>query len=91
MAEFPDYRPADLSAAFTNAYFKGHENFYENQYDADDIEEVIMLVEEALTLLEAIHSEAPRSFMITTNIERKRLAELTGDNGLQVGDGTRRP
>lgn len=86
MAEFPDYRPADLSAAFANAYFKGHENFYENQYDVDDIEEAITSVEEALPLLEAIHSEAPRPFTITSNTERKRLAELTGDSTLRVGD-----
>lgn len=86
MAEYPDYRPTDLSVAFTNAYFKGHENFYENQYDVEDIEEAITSVEEVLPLLEAIHSEVPRPFTITSNIERKRLAELTGDNSLQVGD-----
>ena len=86
MAEFPDYRPDDLSAAFANAYFKGHENFYENQYDTDDIEEAITSVEDALPLLDAIHSEAPRPFTITSNAQRKRLAELTGDNSLQVGD-----
>lgn len=79
-------RPDDLSYAFANAYFRGHDNFYENQYGTDDIEEPITSVEDVLPLLEAIHSEDPRPFTITSNTQRRRLVELTGDNSLQVGD-----
>ena len=78
----------DLAVAFEHAFFVGHKNFYENQYDFSDIEETITLVEDALPLLEAIQAEPPRPFAITSNTQRRRLAELTGNRGLQVGDAS---
>ncbi len=85
-AEYPDYASATFARALSDAYHKGHENFYDNRRDIDEIEDTIEAVEQVLPVLEAIESEAPRYFKISSNSERRQLVELTGNRDLQIGD-----
>ena len=84
--EYPDYASPEFTEALSDAYHKGHENFYDNRRDIDEIEDTIEEVEKALPVLEAIEAEAPRYFKISSNSQRRRLAELTGNQYLQIGD-----
>ncbi len=81
-----EYNRPELAIAISDAYNIGHFNFYENQRNPETIRELIETVEEALPLLEALQYEAPRPFAITSNQQRRRLVELTGNDRLQVGD-----
>ena len=81
-----EYNEPGLANALSDAYHKGHENFYENQRSIEELEETIDGVEEALPVLEAIESEGPRYFRINSNNQLRRLRELTGDHDLQIGD-----
>ena len=83
-----EFNPPGLGFALSEVYNKGHVNFYENQRSFEEIRDVIEEVEELLPLLEAIQAEPPRPFAITSNTQRRRLAELTGNRGLQVGDAS---
>ena len=83
LAEYYDY---ELALALSDAYNIGHKNFYENQWGLCKIRETIEEVEEVLPLLESIGFQAPRPFTIISQRQRRRLAELTGNDGLQVGD-----
>ena len=83
-----EYNQPELGIAISDAYHYGHKNFYENQYSVDTLGEMIETVEEALPLLESLQYETPRPFAITSNQQRRRLAELTGNDGLQVGDAS---
>ena len=85
-SEYPDYDSGDFATAMSNAYHKGHKNFYENWLDSDEVEETIEGVEKLLPVLESIESEAPRYFKINSNSQRRRLVELTGNRELQIGD-----
>ncbi len=85
-AEFPDYHSPEFADALSDAYHKGHENFYDNRRSALEIEETIEGVEKALPILEAITSQAPRYFRIESNSQRRRLVELTDNQALKVGD-----
>ena len=85
-AEYTDYDSGDFAAAMSNAYHKGHKNFYESWLDSDEVVETIEGVEKALPVLEAIESQAPRYFKINSNSQRRRLVELTGNRELQIGD-----
>ncbi len=85
-AEYPDYDSGDFATAMSNAYLKGHKNFYENWLDTDEVEETIEGVEKVLPVLESIEAEAPRYFKISSNSQRRRLVELTGNRDLQIGD-----
>ena len=85
-AEYPEYDTGDFAAALSDAYHKGHENFYDNRRDIDEIEDTIEAVEQALPVLESIETEAPRYFTISSNSQRRRLVELTGNQDLQIGD-----
>ena len=85
-AEYTDYASASFISALSDAYHKGHENFYDNRRNAVEIEETIEGVERALPVLEAILSEAPRYFRIESNSQRRRLVELTDNQALKVGD-----
>ncbi len=85
-AEYPEYDTGDFAAALSDAYHKGHENFYDNRRDIDEIEDTIESVEQALPVLESIETEAPRYFTISSNSQRRRLVELTGNQDLQIGD-----
>ena len=85
-AEYPDYDSGDFATAMSNAYLKGHKNFYENWLDSDEVEETVDGVERILPVLESVGSESPRYFRISSNSQRRRLAELTGNRELQIGD-----
>lgn len=85
-AEYPDYSSGDFVAAMSDAYHKGHKNFYENWLDTDEVEETVDGVERILPVLESIGSESPRYFRINSNSQRRRLVELTGNRELQIGD-----
>ncbi len=87
--EYPDLAPQQLVEALTDAYRVGHENFYENMYDAAHIEEMLGDVERELPRLEQLVAEAssnPRPMEITSNALRRNLRVVTGDNTLQLGD-----
>ena len=84
--EYPDYASPEFTEALSDAYHKGHENFYDNRRDIDEIEDTIEAVEQALPVLESIETEAPRYFTISSNSQRRRLVELTGNQDLQIGD-----
>ncbi len=81
-----EYQDTDLGEAISEAYHKGHENFYENQRTEDTIREVIDRVQEMLPTLEALQNESPKSFTIASNNQLRRLINLTGNQQLQIGD-----
>jgi hypothetical protein len=76
----------DLGVFISEVYHKGHENFYENQRSEQTLREVIDEAEQALPVLEALQSAAPRPFTITSNTQLRRLMALTGNNNLGIGD-----
>ncbi len=81
-----EYQDTDLGEAISEAYHKGHENFYENQRSHETLREVLARVEEALPQLEALQDTAPRPFTIASNNQVRRLMALTGNVELRVGD-----
>jgi hypothetical protein len=81
-----EYDQAQLAVALSDAYHKGHENFYDNQRNFQEIEETIEEVEEALPVLESLQYAAPLPFTINSNRQLRRLIELTGNKELAVGD-----
>ena len=88
-SEYPDLSSQPLADALSDAYHIGHENFYENQYDFDEIEALVDAVERELPALERLAEEAslrPRLFEIESIGQRRRLREITGDNTLNIGD-----
>lgn len=78
----------ELSNALSDAYHRGHNNFYENQHSYQEIAETIEEVEEALPTLQALQQAAPRPFTIESNRQRRRLIELTGNPDLQIRDSS---
>ena len=76
----------ELSEALSDVYYKGHQNFYENEWGFDDLREVIRAAESALPKLAALQEAPPRPFTITSNHQLRRLMALTGNEGLQLGD-----
>ena len=88
-AEYPDLSSQSLADALSDAYHVGHENFYENRYDSDEIEALVDSVDRELPALERLAEEAslrPRPFEIESIGQRRRLREITGDNTLNIGD-----
>ena len=81
-----EYQDTDLGEAISEAYHKGHENFYENQRSHQTLREVLARVEEALPQLEALQDTAPRAFTIASNNQLRRLMALTGNRELEIGD-----
>ena len=81
-----EYNQPGLGIAISDANHIGHYNFYENQRSEDTLRELIETVEEALPFLEDLQFEALRPFTITSNQQRRPLVELTGNDGLLVGD-----
>ena len=81
-----EYDSTELALALPGAYNVGHKNFYENQWSLRSITQTIEDVEEAMPILESIAFGAPRPFTITSQRQRRRLVELTGNAGLQIGD-----
>ena len=84
-AEYPEYGGM-LATALADAYFKGHENFYENRRRMRDVREAVEGVEEIIPIMERLTEEPPRPFTIESNSQLRRLRVLTGDNELKVGD-----
>ncbi len=85
-AEYPEYNSAQFTDALWFAYRNGHENFYENHRNTDEVKEAIEGAETALPVLESLIDEAPRPFTITSNSQLRRLKQVTGNNELQIGD-----
>jgi hypothetical protein len=81
-----EYEQPDLGTALSDAYHKGHENFYENKRDSDTLREVLEEVEEIMPVLEALDFAPPRPVTITSNSRLRRLREVTGRTDLKVGD-----
>lgn len=86
-AEFPEYGGL-LASALADAYFKGHENFYENRRQMRDVREAVEGIEETIPILERLAEEPPRPFTIQSNSQLRRLRVLTGRDDLQVGDSS---
>ena len=84
-AEYPEYVSEEFADALSDAY-RGHENFYENKLDIDEVEESVAGAEMALPTLESLEPLLPRRFKINSVSQRRRLAELTGNRDLQIGD-----
>ena len=83
LAEGPD---VDLQEALSAAYRVGHENFYENHRDPEELAEMLDKVEDVMPILETLPEAAPRPFTIASNTQLRRLRSLTGDDSLQLGD-----
>ena len=83
MVEFNDH---ELGEAISEVFHNGHKNFYENYRTIDEMRETIEAAEEALPALEALQETVPRPFTIASNRQLRRLAALTGNNNLQIGD-----
>ena len=86
-AEFPEYG-GKLAMSLSDAYFKGHENFYENRRRLRDVREAVEGIEETIPILERLTAEPPRPFTIESNSELRRLRVLTGRDDLKVGDSS---
>ena len=86
-AEYPEVG-VPLLTALSNAYFKGHENFYENRRRLRDVREAVEGIEETIPILERLAEEPPRPFTIQSNSQLRRLRVLTGNDELQVGDSS---
>ena len=65
-----------------------HENFYENNDNAEVIGRTIDIVDAVLPELERIRSAPPRPFTIRLRYERDRLRQVTGIKTLQIGDAS---
>ena len=86
-AEYPDYASPAFMESLSDAYHKGHENFYDNHSSFNEVSDVVEEVgDSALPALEILGTLAPRPFRIQSNAQRRRLVELTGNHDLQVGD-----
>ena len=76
----------DQSYALWEAYFIGHQNFYENQHRTETLADMIDRVEGLLPYLIRLTITPPRPFTITSNTQLRRLRRLTDDGSLQIGD-----
>lgn len=86
-AEYPEHG-GRLSVALSDAYFKGHENYYENRRKLEDLRDVVEGVEEIIPILERLIDEPPRPFTIQFSSQLRRLRVLTGRDDLKVGDSS---
>ncbi len=86
LAEFPDYATPAFIDALSDAYHRGHMNFYENRLYDDEILDLVEGVEQALPILDRIALEPPRHFRIDSGSQLRRLRMVTGNRDLQVGD-----
>lgn len=76
----------DQSEAVSQAYFIGHENFYENKYSIESLTSMIERVEDVLPYLNELTATPPRPFTITSNVQLRRLRRLTENEDLEIGD-----
>ena len=81
-----EYGQPQLGNAISDAYHKGHRNFYENQTTLSELQETVEQVEEVLPLLDSLDFAAPMPFAITSGSEARRLREVTGNGALKPGD-----
>ena len=78
----------DQSYALWEAYFVGHQNFYENYHHAETLAEMIDRVEGLMPHLIQLTTTPPRPFTITSNTQLRRLRRLTGNDNLEIGDSS---
>ena len=78
----------DQVYALSQAYFIGHENFYENHRSREELTEMIDRVEEVLPDLIDLTTTAPRPFTITSRVQLRRLRRLTRNDSLEIGDSS---
>ena len=83
LAESPN---VDLQDALSEAYRVGHQNFYENYYDPEELAEMLDKVEDVMPVLESLPDAPPRPLTIASNAQLRRLRSLTGNESLQLGD-----
>ena len=76
----------DQCDALSEAYWIGHQNFYENYHSAAELAAMIDKVEELAPYLNDLTAAPPRPFTITSNAQLRRLRRLTGDDSLEIGD-----
>ena len=76
----------DRIEAISQAYWIGHENFYENKYSIESLTAMIERVEDVLPYLNQLTAAPPRPFTITSNVQLRRLRRLTDDDRLEIGD-----
>ena len=76
----------DQSFALWEAYFIGHQNFYENYHRVEELADMIDRVEGMLPYLIQLTTTPPRPFTITSNTQLRRLRRLTGNDSLKIGD-----
>ena len=74
--------------ALTDAYRVGHENFYENQYNIEELANLVERVENLVPYLHRLTAAPPRPFTITSNVQLRRLRRLTGNDALAIGDSS---
>ena len=86
LAAYPEYSSAELNLALFDAFDKGHRNFYENWSSPDEVTAVVEDIEMFLPVLDTLASADMRPFVITSRSQLNNLRNLTGNDGLQVGD-----
>ena len=77
---------SDQVYALSDAYFIGHENFYENHHSREELSEMIDGVERVVEALIDLTATPPRPFTITSSVQLRRLRRLTGNEDLEIGD-----
>lgn len=78
----------DQSEAISQAYWIGHENFYENKYSIESLTSMIERVEDVVPYLSQLTATPPRPFTITSNVQLRRLRRLTENAYLEIGDSS---
>lgn len=76
----------DQSYALWEAYFIGHQNYYENYHRVEELAAMIDRVEDLLPYLLQLTTMPPSPFTITSNTQLRRLRHLTGNDSLEIGD-----
>ena len=77
---------SDQAHALAQAFFIGHQNFYENHRSREDLAEMMDRVEDVLPDLIELTAMPPRPFTIASRVQVRRLRRLTGNADLEIGD-----
>ena len=77
---------SDQAHALAQAYFIGHQNFYENHRSREELAEMMDRVEDVLPDLIGLTAMSPRPFAIISRVQLRRLRRLTGNDSLEIGD-----